>query len=126
MSAQREEVAVELADAHRHVRDALGGVDEDGRAHLPRAPRQFLDRVDDADAVGHVNRRQQLQARGEELVEARHVQAVVAFEHGQDAQLRAGVPRDLLPRDEVGVVFVGGDDYLVSLADVLPRPRVRH
>ena len=73
-----------------------------------------------------MNRRQQLQARGEELVQARHVQAVVAFKHGQDAQLRAGVPRDFLPRDEVGVVFVGGDDNLVPLADVLPRPRVRH
>ena len=48
------------------------------------------------------------------------------FTHRHDAELRALVRRDLLPRHQVGVMLVWRHDYLVALADVLLRPGVRH
>ncbi len=81
---------------------------------------QLAHRVDGAEDVGGVGEREDLGALGQQTVEAVQVEpALVGDRH--PAQGRAGAARQLLPRDEVGVVLHLGDEHLVARAQGEPR-----
>ena len=126
MAAERQEVAVQVLHVHRKVGSALSGINQHRRSDLARLSREFLDRVQYPNAVGHVDDGQQLRARRYEFVNTRHIEALVVFQHRHDAQFRALVRGHLLPGNQVGVVLIRCYDNLVAFADVLLCPCVSY
>ena len=110
---------------HRHVRDALRGVDEYASADPVRRLRDLLHWCDGAEHVGHVRQRHEPRVGRQQLVEVGQVERVVRAD-GHQAQLGVVHPRDVLPRHEVGVVLHLRADDAVAGTDALRRPRVRH
>ena len=107
-----------------HVRGRLRAVDQDDGARGVRARHDRFERRDRADGVADV--RQGDEARPvQQVVQA--VEDVAAFGvHLDEAQLGAGLGREQLPRDEVGVVLQLRRDDGVSGAQVREAPQERH
>ena len=109
MTGERREVDAQRRDVDRHVRDALGGVEDDDRADVVGAGGDIGDRVDRAERVADVGQGDEPRAAGEESVEVVEVEpAVIGDRNVREA--RAGRRGELLPRDEVGVVLHPGRD----------------
>ena len=123
VAAECQEIAVEIADVDRGVRDRLGPVDDDERASRARLGDERLRRGDRPKAVARVGDGDELRAlrhgRGE-LVAPQP--AVVVDVH--DHEGRADLLGELLPGHEVRVVLEHRRDDHVAGADVLAPPGV--
>ncbi len=123
--ADREEVAVELGDVHRHVRNQLRPVHEHQGADRVRCLHELLQRRQRAEGVRHPGDREELGPLGQERAQLRKVeQPVVGQRHVP--QDRPRVPRGQLPRNDVGVVLHVREEDLVAFPHEPARPRVRH
>src|SRR5713226_3310620 len=120
-----QEVAVQVLHVHRHVRHALGAVQQDDGAGGMRQPGQLFNGVDGAEHVGHVADGHQLGAIGDEPPALFHIQGAVV-QHGDVLENGALLGGQQLPGDQVGVVLQLGQDVLVALPDVGPAPAVGH
>ena len=116
VAGEGEEIGAERADVDRQVGDRLGGVDDHQRAGLAGGGGQLGDRVDGAEGVGDPADGEHRGAAGQEGVEGVEVKHAVVVA-GDDAQGGAGALAEHLPRDDVGVVFEGGDEDLGARAD---------
>src|SRR5215204_720690 len=112
------EVAVQILHVNPQMRRALRPVHQDGDAQLVRARRDLLDRVDRAQRVRDVADADELRPLAQQGVELFEYQ-LAAVVHRDDAQTRALLLAEHLPRHEVRVVLHLGDDYLVALAHEL-------
>src|SRR5215204_2253554 len=112
------EVAVQILHVNLQMRRALRPVHQDGDAQLVRARRDLLDRVDRAQRVRDVADADELRPLAQQGVELFEYQ-LAAVVHRDDAQTRALLLAEHLPRHEVRVVLHLGDDYLVARFDEL-------
>ena len=116
VTGEHGEVDVERAHVERQVRRRLAGVEHHERADGVGAGDEQLDRVHRAQHVRHVGERDDSGALADELVELVEAQRSVVVDR-DEAQRRTGAGRELLPRDEVGVVLDLGHHDLVARAE---------
>ena len=127
MSGEGGEVDPQGVQVHRLVRNGLAGVQHYQRTHCLGAGDELVHRGQCARHVGMVTERHNFDA----FVELQRVQVDAAglfFAAGDPVPLQrgAGTAGQLLPRDQVGVVFqFGGDDDVAgpdgSLEPVVPQ-----
>jgi hypothetical protein len=125
VTAEDQEIAVEVRHVNGRVRDGLRRVDQNGRAGGVRLSDDLPDRVHRSKAVGGVCDREELRALlqlGRELVAAQPSVLVDVDHH----DLRAHVLRQLLPGDEVRVMLEDRRDDAVPGLDVVAAPGVRN
>ena len=125
MAGEHVELAPEVLDVHRQVRDRLRPIDQDRDAPRVRHLDEALHRIDGAEGVRHLRHRHQLRP----LVQQRSVlvdQELAGVVDRDDAELGADLLAQDLPRHDVGVVLHGGDDDLVPRREERPPVALRH
>jgi hypothetical protein len=104
------------------VRGALGTVDDEKRIGLPAHHCDDLTNwIHGSQRIRHVTERNDTGASVQQRLKFIEVDSAV-FGELADAEIRAALDRELLPRDEVRVMLERRDDYLVSGADVVTSP----
>ena len=135
VSAERDEVAAQLANRHGHVRHRLRGVDADQSPGGVGSLRDAPDVVDRSQHVGLMAEADELGWRAEELVEPGEVEATVVGDV-QEGKLETCAVRGQLPRNEIAVVLhdaehdaITGREQLACVRgrdEVQPLGRVTH
>ena len=118
------EVAAERAHVHLHVRCTLRAIHEQQRTRAVHLFGDLRDRVDRAERVGHVLKRNEPRLLVQQRIEL--VEAVPPLVIDVDvADACADALREHLPGHEVGMVLENADDDLIAGLDVLDAPRAR-
>jgi hypothetical protein len=125
VAGERQEVDAQLDDVDRHVRNALGGVEQDQRPRVMSEPGDLRDRVDGADRVADVVDGQQPRALRQPNAEVVEVEAAVIGD-GYVLERGTGLRGKLLPGHQVGVVLHLGREKQVAGAHVGATPAVGH
>ena len=121
VAGKHEEVAAQLGNIDRGVRDALRAVDEHRHASGVRLGDDFLDRIYRAEGVGAVHDGDELCPFVEQAAEGFHVEHA-AFINRDDFQLRAGLLAGDLPGHDIGVVLhVRDQDFITGLENRLSK-----
>ena len=114
VTAEGEEVAVEVLHVDAEVGRALGSVDEDGDAVGMGYADDFLDGVDGAKDIADVGEGDDFSSFVEEGLDTVEAYGTVVGD-GEDAEADALPLLEQLPRDDVGVVLHLGEDDFVAL-----------
>ncbi len=121
MPRESEEVAIEVADVDAHVRDGLGGVDEDEGSTLVRYGRKCLDVVDRAQDVRCLGQRDEAGPRVPFALDPREVEAAVRLDSGYEDSTATALRRQL-PGDDIAVVLHLGEEDGIALGKVRVSP----
>ena len=124
MAAEGVEIHAQVVEAHADVRRALCAVAHHQRAGAARDGGDLAHGIHRAERVGDVIEGYHLGARRDEEAQRLEIHMMVRCE-GAHVEQRPHGPRELLPRDEVGVMLQRSHDDLVTRAHVRAAPRRR-
>ena len=113
VAGEHGEVHAEGVQVHRDVRHTLAGVEHGERSHRRREGHELGDRAERTGDVGSVREGEHAGAGGHDAAGGRHVEKA-GIRYRNEPQRGAGAQRQLLPRNEVGVVLQLGDHDLVA------------
>ena len=116
VAGEGEEIGTQGLDVDGQMGGGLGGIDHDERAGLFRGGGHFGDRVDGAEGVGNPGEGEDFGALAEERGEGVLIKRAVVVA-GNHLEGRAGPLAEHLPRDDVRVVFQGGNEDFVAFSD---------
>ena len=120
VTAERDEVDAELDHVNGHVRRRLAGVQDRQRPDRTSPLHDGGNGIDRAQDVGDVGERDDLGAVGDDRAQITQVEATI-IGNTDPAKRGARAPCQLLPRNEVGVMFHLGNHDLVAHPEPEPR-----
>lgn len=123
MTREGEEIAIELLNVDRHVRDALRSIDKEERTCRMGELADLADIVDSAHDIGDMGGADESGAIVEKRLESIYLERPV-FINVEDTELSPATLAKELPGDDVGMVLERRDDNLIALANELIAPCV--
>ncbi|SLE02389.1 Uncharacterised protein [Mycobacteroides abscessus subsp. massiliense] len=125
MAREDEEVGAEFLQVDRQMRHRLCAVDEHTCAISVCDLDDLLGRGHRSQRVGNLSGRNQFGAWANQIFQLGE-QQVAGIVHRGHLDHGAGLLRNQLPRNDIGVVFQVGDDDLVAVPQVLAAPGIGH
>src|SRR5439155_19316845 len=113
VAAEAVEVDIELVDIERQVGRRLRAIAHDQCAHAARNGGDIADGIDRAERVGDMAECNDFRSTVHQRRKLVEIHTAVRG-YGADAELSPTLDGELLPRDEVGVMFEARDDELVA------------
>ena len=125
VAGQSQEVDLGRHDIRRQMRHGLRPIDQDQSPDLMRPSREFFDRVNRPEHVGHPRHRDQLRLASEELIEPIEIESAISSQR-QPAKRCPAFGTDELPRNDVRMMLHLRDEHFIAGLQELAAPGARH
>ena len=124
--AEGVKVSTSIGNRDGHVGDRLAAIHGNECAHGVRGGSDLFQRCNGAEHVGDVRDRDHLRLQLHECVESIPENLTGDVVNRNEFKVSIHLARDLLPRDEVGVMLCLGDQHHVAASEVRLPPRSRN